>query len=82
MSDKQKIYDYQGFYAAMEFAESHGFECLEDFEQGLAEMHDVEKYEDVPEHYQCGFIDDLENDALEFIRSKGFTILEEGDVLE
>jgi len=82
MTKTTKIYNYECFYETCWFAESLGYQSIEDGEQEIANLHKVKSFEDVPEHYQCGFIDDFEHDALEFIRSKGYTILEDGEVME
>ena len=82
MNDTKKIYNYEGVYEACWFAESLGHQSIDEGEQAIADLHEVKSFEDVPEHYQCGFIDEFEYDALEFIRAKGYTILEDGEVLE
>ena len=70
----KKTYLYEGWADALEFAETLGFKSLEQAEQEAAASHGVASYDDVPEHYRCGLIDEREADALEYIRAKGFEI--------
>ncbi len=82
MTDTKKVYNYECWAETCWFAESLGYQSVEDGEQETADLFEVKSFEDVPEQYQCGFIDEFEANALEFIRSKGYTILEDGEVLE
>lgn len=69
-----KIYNYQGWADACLFAESLGFESIEQGEQNFADSLGVKSFDDLSEHYQSAFNDGFEEDALAFIRSKGYTI--------
>ena len=82
MTDTKKIYNYDCWAETCWFAESLGYQSIEDGEQEIADLHEGKSFDDVPEHYQCGFIDEFEANALDFIRSKGYTILEDGEVME
>lgn len=82
MSITEKIYNYVCWAETCWFAESLGHQRIEEGEQETADLHGVKTFDDVPEHYQCGFIDAFEDSAMEFIRAKGYTIMWDGEVME
>ena len=82
MTTAEKIYNYDCWAETCWFAESLGHQSIEEGEQEIANLHEVKTFDDVPEHYQCGFIDAFEDSAMEFIRAKGYTIMRDGEVLE
>jgi hypothetical protein len=75
----KQTYEYDGFAEAIDFAKSLGWDAdavEADMLRELCSASDIPLcgWEELPEHLQCRSTDDMEELALDFIRSEGYFI--------